>query len=878
MRKYLATPFKFSSLDYNCRILSIHNITVLDATCNTYLAINDDPQIVFVPEKLALLKRSDLWLSFYFDMDNCKQPMELFFDAGEGFQQDSSLSFKPRKGYQQIYLPIPKKCKRLRIDPVSAQGHFSLSELKLSLNKHDDYPECFVDSVRDSNDNQVLQLEPMHETHVINATTNHYLSTGEDPYFQLDNSVIRKGWYMVSLKIKIENQTKRQFCAKFYLDTGQGFNEENSETLPYFSGQLVKRLVYLPEGVCKVRFDPLESKTEFSIQVLEFKKLFLGAHRKFINKKLKAFDRSPSGSITERYETYKQYFVPKTHQIDYQAWIEDIEKAELPSKDYIESSIQEFSFSPVFSVILPTYNGKVEHLEACLDSVLGQSYPFWELCIADDASTDHQVRDVLTAYAKKDDRIKLIFREQNGNISAASNSALSLAQGDFIVLLDHDDLLATHALYYVAEAISQQPLVNIIYSDEDKVDESGERFEPHFKSDWNPDLLYSQNYISHLGVYRKTLVDEVGGFREGFEGSQDYDLLLRVSAACSQEHIIHIPRVLYHWRVTEGSTALDASEKSYTVDAGIKALKDYFKSQNIRVAVDKGNRDNTYKIDWLLKEEPSVALIIPTRNGLDVTRQAIESILNKTIYPNYHIYLVDNNSDDTEALAWFDSISEHDKVTLLRYPHPFNYSAINNFAVSQTDAEIVGLINNDIEVINDAWLTEMVRHAKRKDIGCVGAKLYYPDDRIQHAGVIVGLGGVAGHSHKYYAKDQSGYFHRLQIVQNLSAVTAACLLVRREVFKEAKGLDAENLKVAFNDVDFCLKVRELGYRNLWTPYAELYHHESISRGAEDTPKKQARAKQEADFMKQKWGESLLSDPCYNKNLTLAREDFSIGQR
>ena len=442
--------------------------------------------------------------------------------------------------------------------------------------------------------------------------------------------------------------------------------------------------------------------------------------------------------------------------------------------------------------------------------------------------------------------------------------------------MDHDDVLPNHALYEVVKAIHKSPDAALIYSDEDKIDEKGRRFMPHFKSDFNLDLLYGQNYISHLGVYRTDIAKAIGGFRKGLEDSQDYDFLLRYLLKIDPSQIIHIPKVLYHWRAIEGSTALSSGEKSYTTEAGVKALQNYFAQLHADVSVGRGKADNLYRVQWNLTYEPLVSLIIPTKNGYEVTKQAIDSILNKTTYAHYEILLVDNNSDDPKALAYFDELSQHEKITVLRYPHPFNYSAINNFAVQHARGEVLGLINNDVEVIDGGWLTEMVSQAMRPDIGCVGAMLYYPNDTIQHAGVVIGINGVAGHSHKHYPKSHLGYFSRLFVAQDLLAVTAACLLLRKTTFDEVGGLNERDLTVAFNDVDLCLKVHKAGYRNLWTPYAELYHHESISRGREDNPEKIARFKREVDYMLNTWHTNTLFDPYYNPNLTIERENFSIS--
>lgn len=562
---------------------------------------------------------------------------------------------------------------------------------------------------------------------------------------------------------------------------------------------------------------------------------------------------------------------------DYQTWLENHHHQEQLDAQKIIDVLPEKK-QPLISVVMPTYNTDEKFLRLCIESVLNQSYENWELCIADDASPDPQVVKVLKEYQEKDKRVKIICRQQNGHISAATNSALELVTGEWVALLDHDDELHTDALAFVVNALNEQPDTQFIYSDEDKIDEQGGRSSPHFKSDWNLDLLYSQNYVSHLGVYKADIVKKIGGFRVGYEGSQDFDLLLRYSREIDHKNIIHIPRVLYHWRMVEGSTALASDEKSYTTEAGIKALNDYFFASGENVRAERGMADNIYKTNWSSVDsegEALVSLIIPTYNGYEITKQAIDSILSKTIYQNFEILLVDNNSNDPIAVKYFEEIANHEKVTLLRYPYPFNYSAINNFAAKHAKGSILGLINNDIEVINSEWLTEMVSHAQRKDIGCVGAMLYYPNDTIQHAGVIIGIQGVANHSHKHFERNHPGYFRRLQVVQNFSAVTAACLLVKKAIFNEVNGLNEKDLAIAFNDIDFCLKVQKAGYRNLWTPYAELYHHESVSRGAEDNPEKIARFNKEVEYMKGHWKTDQISDFAYNPNLTRSREDFSL---
>jgi glycosyltransferase involved in cell wall biosynthesis len=561
---------------------------------------------------------------------------------------------------------------------------------------------------------------------------------------------------------------------------------------------------------------------------------------------------------------------------DYAEWIRRYDTISDEDRVQMRERINRMLKQPLISVVMPTYNPKPDWLIEAIESVRKQIYQHWELCIADDVSTDPAVRPILESYAKEDARIKVVFREQNGHISAASNSALELVTGEWVALLDHDDLLAEQALFWVADAINSNPDLRLIYSDEDKLDEVGRRCDPYFKCDWNADLFYSQNLISHLGVYRSDLLNAIGGFRVGLEGAQDYDLALRCVEYIEPKQIHHIPRVLYHWRMHAASTAQFAGSKPYAMLAGEKALNEHLQRQGI-IAKAELLDFGMYRVSYALPDTPPmVSLIIPTRNRLQLLRQCVESILKKTSYPNYEILIVDNGSDDPATLQYFREIESEARVRVLRDDRPFNYSALNNAAVKVARGELVALINNDIEVISPEWLSEMVSHALRPSIGAVGARLWYPNKKLQHGGVILGLGGVAGHSHKYLDHTQYGYFGRANLVQSFSAVTAACLVIRKTIFEEVGGLNETDLPIAFNDVDFCLRVREAGYRNVWTPYAELYHHESATRGLEDTPEKQARFDKEQHYMKQRWGDQLLNDPAYSPNLTLDHTDFSLA--
>jgi GT2 family glycosyltransferase len=561
-------------------------------------------------------------------------------------------------------------------------------------------------------------------------------------------------------------------------------------------------------------------------------------------------------------------------QRDYAEWVRCFDTLDEAKRSRIHSKVAVLNNPPKISVVMPVYDPNPAWLSEAIESVRGQIYPHWELCIADDCSPNAQIRELLNHYASADHRIKVVYRTQNGHISAASNSALELATGEWIALLDHDDLLPEHALAYIALAIAEHPDAGLIYSDEDKIDEQGQRFNPYFKCDWNPELFRSQNMISHLGAYRRALVDQLGGFRIGFEGSQDYDLALRCVEQLDASQIVHVPRVLYHWRMHAQSTALVADVKGYAQQAGKTALEEHLARLDIQGRVEL-TPFLQYRVRYTIPDEhPSIGIIIPSKNAVPLLRQCIESILTKTTYKNYEILVVDNGSDESEAIAYLDELKSQPKIKVIHDHREFNYSALNNNAVSFVPTEFICLLNNDIEVITDSWLEEMVSLAIQPGVGAIGAKLLYPNQTMQHGGVITGLLGVAGHAHRHLDRHHGGYFGRAALLQSLSAVTAACMLIRRSIFMDVGGLNETDLAIAFNDIDFCLRVREAGYRNIWTPFAELYHHESASRGYEDTPEKQARFKREVDFMRKRWGNLLQNDPAYNPNLTLEREDFS----
>lgn len=572
--------------------------------------------------------------------------------------------------------------------------------------------------------------------------------------------------------------------------------------------------------------------------------------------------------------TSASQIAPARH--DYAQWVTQFDTVDESTRGAMRARIAEFVRTPLISILMPVYNIAPEFLEQAIDSVRRQLYPHWELCIADDASTNPAVRPVLERYRALDARIKVDFRATNGHISHSSNSALALAEGEFVALLDHDDLLAEHALYWIVDALQTHPDAGLLYSDEDKITAQGQRYDPYFKPDINYELLLAQNMICHLGVYRTRLLRELGGFRVGFEGAQDYDLALRVIEHLTLEQVVHVPRVLYHWRAVAGSTALAAGEKNYAAIAGRKAVAEHLARVCMPAEVTAApEAPDLNRVRFACPQpQPLVSIIIPTRDRADLLGMCLDSLIERTSYLNYEVLIVDNGSVEEATRQLFARLPK-DRFRIVRDESAFNFSALNNHAARLARGSMLCLMNNDIEILTPDWLEEMVSFAARKDVGCVGARLWYPDGRLQHGGVIIGVGGVAGHAHKYFPRGHAGYFGRAVLHQALSAVTAACLLVRREVFEAVGGLD-EKLVVAFNDVDFCLRVQAYGLRNVWTPFAEMVHHESASRGDENTPEKQARFTAEMQYVQARWGAALLADSAYNVNLTIEHEDYSYA--
>lgn len=554
----------------------------------------------------------------------------------------------------------------------------------------------------------------------------------------------------------------------------------------------------------------------------------------------------------------------------YQIWIEKNE----PTKEELqEQKNTKFKINPKISIIIPMYNTPVNFFEELVDNLIGQTYSNWELCLADGSPEENKE---LEKIYKKDERIKYKFIGENKGIAGNTNEALSLVTGDFVALLDHDDLLPLFSLYEIVKCINENPDVEFIYTDEDKFEKlGGKRYDPYFKSDFAPDTLRANNFICHFSVFKKELMDKLGGFRSEYDGAQDYDILLRMSEETNK--IVHIPKILYHWRVHALSTAkAGGTAKPYAYEAGIKAIQDHINRLGLKGTVEQGNTLGTYKINYEVIGNPKVSIIIPNKDYINTLKVCLNSLKKLTTYENYEIIVVENNSEESETFDYYKKIDGKDKIKVVYFPEKeFNYSKIINFGVKNSTGDYIIQLNNDTELMTPNWIQEMLGFAQREDVGAVGVELFYPDNTIQHAGIIIGIGGVAGHVFKNLPKGIHGYFSKDAMIQNLSAVTAACIMTPKSIYYDVDCMD-EKFKVAFNDVDFCLKIREKGKLIVYNPFIQFKHYESKSRGFEDTPEKKARFQTEIDRFHDKW-QSVLDkgDPYYNINLRLDNDQCAI---
>ncbi|WP_445357708.1 glycosyltransferase [Microbulbifer sp. ANSA002] len=682
-------------------------------------------------------------------------------------------------------------------------------------------------------------------------------STSRQSKFSITNGEFSRGWYMVEVLIESDHS---------YLDSSfilqhQGRRRSQYLRLPVRNGRISKRLLWFARGGEELQFSPAQTECKFTIRQLTLVRVSLLFARDRMRSRLKRRQLQVPFRLTNRWACYDATFRPAGVRVSYRDWVNKIEPTFWP--DSLDSSDK-----VKFLLLMPiNKSDSLDSIRSTIDSILDQDYKTWKLFIllSDDIKRD--TFNVLDEIVSVNNQIK--WFDKSISINQFSNL---ISFDTYQLLCPPRASLASKALTCLQYVLQSKPHAKLIYADEDFLNEAGKRCLPDFKPAWNPDLFFSRNYIGEFVLFAPGLVEFSEIYKLFSEEAWDYSLFLLALRKIKkpQREIIHVPRVLFHRQKSFDNTSyLQKSQhilKAYLNDVG---------RRNVEVKAIKNHK--VLKVRWpLQKEEPLVSLLIPTRDMLSILRQCIESIVCRTIYRNYEILVLDNQSVDPKTLKYLSALKRYPNVRVLKYDAPFNYSAINNFGVQHVRGDIIGLINNDIEVISPDWLNEMVSHALRPDIGCVGAKLYYGDGRIQHAGVVIGLGRLAGHAHKFYHRHEEGYMNRLMCTQNFSAVTAACLVVRKSIYETVGGLDEEHFEVAFNDVDFCLKVKEAGYRNLWTPWAEMYHHESISRGIDNTPTKRARFDREAMSLKTRWSTDEGKDPYYSPFLTHTREDFSLG--
>lgn len=558
-------------------------------------------------------------------------------------------------------------------------------------------------------------------------------------------------------------------------------------------------------------------------------------------------------------------------EVPYGPWY----RAYIPTEETLETQRkQKFDYSPLISIAVPAYQTPVEFLRQMIESLIVQTYSNWELCIVNASPDNEEMQKVLAEYSAGDSQVRFCNLKENLGIAENTNRAFAMAKGEFVGLLDHDDLLAPNALYEIVKILQDHPQADALYTDEDKVTtELDEHFQPHLKPDFNLDLLRSNNYICHFFVVRKSIVEKAGGFRKEFDGAQDYDFIFRCTENAGE--VLHVPEILYHWRTHKASTADNPASKMYAFEAGKRAIEAHLERTGTKGEVSHTQDLGFYRVKYPVQGKPLVSVIIPNKDEKETLQTCLEMLEKNTGYQNFEIIIVENNSTTDEIFRYYKELSGNRKIHLLRWGKEFNYSAINNFAVAHAKGEYLLFLNNDVKSINSDWLEEMLGVCQRPEVGGVGAKLIYPDNTIQHAGCVIGMGGIAGHMFVDMPADRTGYLHKASLLQDMSAVTAACLLMKKEVFEQAGGF-TEELAVAFNDVDLCLKVRKNGYLIVYDPYVKLYHMESKTRGAEDSKEKVRRFQTEIEYMRCHWIDILKNgDPCYNKNLSLTKWNYSL---
>mgnify|MGYP000873563049 FL=1 len=692
---------------------------------------------------------------------------------------------------------------------------------------------------------------------------------GREPKAKAEFNVLDGAQQPVEFKyVPVKRDDVSQIYFKQVLDKDFGFDIR----IPYIREDNEDRYLVI---TC----DGKTSKVKLNASIIE--KQNLSIHKKHL--KLKGMMNMQTFSSAWDFwkeNGFRAFVLKSRHKLqgidsdyDYPEWYNMTKTTE----EELEAQRQEiFDYNPKLSVVIPAFKTPERFLAAMLDSLIAQTYTNWEVCIADGSPKGESVERVLKRYALKDERIRYVILGENKGIAGNTNAAIDMAKGDFIVLADHDDTLAPDALYECVKAINSDPEIDVVYTDEDKLDmDGGELFEPHFKPDFNPHLLTSVNYICHLFVVNHELLMEVGGFREEFDGAQDYDFIFRCTEKARK--IYHVPKALYHWRCHQDSTASNPESKLYAFEAGTRAIKAHYDRMGIEYeSVEKGVDYGIYHTKFKIHGEPLVSVIIPNKDHTADLDLCMRSLIEKATYKNLEFIVVENNSTDQETFEYYEKIQkEFDFVHVVKWEREFNYSAINNYGVTFAKGEYLLFLNNDTELINPESIEEMLGFCQQDEVGVTGVRLLYSDDTIQHAGVVVGFGGIAGHTFIGLHKAESSYFNRAMCAQNYNAVTAACMMSKRSLFDQVGGF-TEELAIAFNDIDYCMKIRELGKLVVYAPYALFYHYESKSRGLEDTPEKVARFNEEIKKFADRWPEILKNgDPYYNPNLTLRKSNFAL---
>lgn len=623
--------------------------------------------------------------------------------------------------------------------------------------------------------------------------------------------------------------------------------------------------------ILTMKNDCTEKKCEISMKEFDFKNSRLGKLKRVLGRgKLSENKKILRAQGVRGFLEYVKDEI-RTEDEQYMAWLK---KHRATGKELRRQRQKHFPYEPLISIVIPLYNTPQQYLRELLESITSQSYGHFELCLAD-GSTKKGPGAFVKKFYGQDERIHYQHLKVNQGISGNTNAAIRMARGEFLVFADHDDILEPDALFELVKALNQNPDLDMIYTDEDLTDSETRIFHsPRFKPDFNPDFLRSINYVCHLLMVRRSLAEEAGLIRKECDGAQDYDFLLRCIEKTHRIH--HIPKILYHWRAHEGSTAGNQDSKQYAIEAGRLALTEHYARLGYEAEVEYTGIFIMYRVRLKVKGTPKVSVLIPNKDQAETLNTCLSSIYERTDYPNFEILIIENNSENPDTFGYYERLKrKHENLRVVTYEGPFNYSAINNYGAAQAEGEYLLFLNNDTEIISPSWMREMLGFCQREDTGIVGAKLYYPDNLVQHAGVVVGIGNFAGHVQTMRTRYDSGYFGRLKAVQDISAVTAACMMVKRSVFEAVKGFD-EEFVVSMNDVDLCLRVREKGLLVVMDPNVELYHYESKSRGFEDTPQKQKRFKGEIIRFRQRWRELLeQGDPYYSPHLTLANGDCTM---